>query len=103
MPDQKYAIEFIAGGVVKDAEGNVVDDSSERICLAKTAFAQATMEGHNARAAIEEATARVIEASLDVAEAVARAEEADIKTAEASVNLTQVEAEIAAAQKEREG
>lgn len=30
MPEQKYKIEFIAGGVVKDADGNVIDDSSER-------------------------------------------------------------------------
>jgi hypothetical protein len=31
MPEgQEYAIEFIAGGVVKDKDGNVIDDSSER-------------------------------------------------------------------------
>lgn len=36
MPEgQKYAIEFIAGGVIKDADGNVIDDSSEREAQAK--------------------------------------------------------------------
>lgn len=32
---QEYRIEFIAGGVVKDADGNIVDDSSERAALQK--------------------------------------------------------------------
>jgi len=35
QPGQDYAIEFIAGGVVKDKYGNVVDDSSERAAQAK--------------------------------------------------------------------
>lgn len=36
MPDgQKYAIEFIAGGVIKDKDGNVIDDSSERAAQAR--------------------------------------------------------------------
>lgn len=35
MPEQKYAIEFIAGGVIKDADGNIIDDSSERAAQAK--------------------------------------------------------------------
>lgn len=35
MPEQQYKIEFIAGGVVKDADGNVIDDSSERAAQAK--------------------------------------------------------------------
>lgn len=32
---QTYAIEFIAGGVVRDKDGNVLDDSSEREAQAK--------------------------------------------------------------------
>jgi hypothetical protein len=32
-----YKIEFIAGGVVKDADGNIIDDSSERAAIAKLA------------------------------------------------------------------
>lgn len=34
---QQYAIEFIAGGVVKDKDGNVLDDSSERAARARLA------------------------------------------------------------------
>jgi hypothetical protein len=30
-----WQIEFIAGGVVKDADGNVVDDSSEKAAQAR--------------------------------------------------------------------
>lgn len=30
-----YKIEFIAGGVVKDADGNIVDDSSEQAAREK--------------------------------------------------------------------
>lgn len=32
-----YKIEFIAGGVVKDADGNIIDDSSERAAIEKLA------------------------------------------------------------------
>lgn len=32
-----YKIEFIAGGVVKDADGNIIDDSSERAAREKLA------------------------------------------------------------------
>lgn len=32
---QKYKIEFFAGGVVKDADGNIIDDSSERLAQEK--------------------------------------------------------------------
>lgn len=32
---QQYKIEFIAGGVVKDKDGNIIDDSSERAAQAK--------------------------------------------------------------------
>jgi hypothetical protein len=32
-----YKIEFIAGGVVKDADGNIVDDSSEQAAREKLA------------------------------------------------------------------
>lgn len=32
---QKYEIELIAGGVVKDKDGNILDDSSERAAQAK--------------------------------------------------------------------
>jgi hypothetical protein len=32
---QLYRIEFIAGGVVKDADGNIIDDSSERAAREK--------------------------------------------------------------------
>lgn len=35
MAEQEYAIEFIAGGVVKDKDGNVIDDSSERAAQAR--------------------------------------------------------------------
>ena len=35
MPEQQYKIEFIAGGVIKDADGNIIDDSSERAALEK--------------------------------------------------------------------
>jgi hypothetical protein len=34
---QAYRIEFIAGGVVRDAEGNIIDDSSERVARARLA------------------------------------------------------------------
>lgn len=33
--NDKYQIEFIAGGVVKDADGNIVDDSSEQAAQAR--------------------------------------------------------------------
>lgn len=32
-----YKVEFIAGGVVKDADGNIIDDSSERAAREKLA------------------------------------------------------------------
>lgn len=32
---EKYKFEFIAGGVVKDADGNIVDDTSEKLAKAK--------------------------------------------------------------------
>lgn len=32
---QDYRFEIIAGGVLKDADGNVIDDSSEKAALAK--------------------------------------------------------------------
>jgi hypothetical protein len=35
VSEQEYAIEFIAGGVVKDKDGNVIDESSERAAQAK--------------------------------------------------------------------
>lgn len=95
---QDYKIELIAGGVIKDADGNVVDDSSERIAVAKTVHAEAYFEANIARAAVEEATARVIQASLEVAEAVTVAQAADNKVALAANNVLQVEAVIAAEQ-----
>jgi hypothetical protein len=33
----EYKVEFIAGGVVKDADGNIIDDSSERAAREKLA------------------------------------------------------------------
>ena len=103
MPEQQeYAIEFIAGGVVKDAAGNVINDDSERVALAQIAFGEASMEAQQARSMIEVATARVIQASMEVAEAVALTQQADAKAAEASVRFTQVKAEVEAAQRERE-
>lgn len=93
---ENYKIELIAGGVIKDADGNIVDDSSHRIAVAKTVHAEAYFEATIARAAVEDATARVIQASLEVAEAVMKAQEADVKVTQAANSVIQIEAAIAA-------